>query len=32
MQGLRDAIKNGTLDEFVSRFYEDQKEGDICPV
>ncbi len=29
MQGLRNAIKNDTLDAFVAQFYEDQKCGDI---
>ena len=32
MQGLREAINTGTLDDFVSKFYEKQKEGDICQV
>ena len=29
MRGLRDAIKCGMLDEFVSDFYENQAKGDI---
>jgi len=29
MQGLRNAIKNDTLDSFVNQFYENQKRGDI---
>lgn len=29
MQGLRDAIKNDTLDSFVAEFYENQRRGDI---
>ena len=29
MQGLRDAIKNDTLDSFVAEFYESQRRGDI---
>lgn len=29
MQGLRQAIANDTLDEFVTQFYADQKQGDI---
>lgn len=29
MQGLRDAIKNDTLEAFVAEFYENQRRGDI---
>ncbi|MDR1026131.1 MAG: tRNA guanosine(34) transglycosylase Tgt [Lactobacillus sp.] len=29
MQGLRDAIANDTLDEYVKEFYDNQKKGDI---
>jgi len=29
MQGLRDAIKNDTLEQFVAEFYENQRRGDI---
>lgn len=29
MQGLREAIKNDTLDAYVAEFYENQRRGDI---
>ncbi|MBR3676661.1 MAG: tRNA guanosine(34) transglycosylase Tgt [Alphaproteobacteria bacterium] len=29
MQGLRDAIKSDTLEQFVAEFYENQRRGDI---
>lgn len=29
MQGLRNAIKNDTLESFVAQFYENQRRGDI---
>jgi queuine tRNA-ribosyltransferase len=29
MQGLRNAIKNDTLDTFVQEFYENLRRGDI---
>ena len=32
MQGLRDAIENDTLQDFVDTFYLNQKKGDIDPL
>ncbi len=32
MQGLRNAIAEGRLEEFAARFYEDQAKGDIEPL
>ena len=29
MAGLRDAIENDTLSDFVEQFYADQQKGDI---
>ena len=32
MQGLRQALANDTLQDFVAAFYENQKKGDIAPL
>ncbi|RJE79922.1 tRNA guanosine(34) transglycosylase Tgt [Paracoccus sp. JM45] len=32
MAGLRDAIENGTLDAFVTKFHADRAQGDIEPL
>lgn len=32
MQGLRDAIKEGNLEEFTEEFYDNQNKGDIPPL
>ena len=32
MQGLRDAISTGTLDDFVGAFHERRAKGDLAPL
>ena len=32
MQGLRQALADDTLDDFVSKFYLNQQQGDIPPL